>query len=291
VSGPDAPGTELSGLVRDWTFSPSTPPLVVRLARAKSLLTGLRRAPQSSVIRAVTPRERWTAYFLYAPDGQLTPAHRYTLARLRALQRGLLVVCAVPSPAAIPAQVLDLADAVLWKSLDGYDFSAYGLALREVAAGASGADLLLMNDSVLGPFNDLTPVLDRPTWTLTGFTAWSAFENHVQSYAWHLRGVTPQTVRALRTVLPAHAAFHHFQQVVNCQETRLARVAAGVMSVGAFWYAPTQDLGDPSLRYAVPLIGAGFPFLKRSLAGGKLAGRADQQTVRRLLEDRGHPPG
>lgn len=280
---------QLSELEPDWTFTRSTPPMVVRLARAKSVLTGLRRAPRSAVVQTVTPREQWTAYFLYAHDGQLTPAHRYTLERLRALRRGLLVVCAVPSLAMIPAHVMDLADAVVWKALDGYDFSAYGLALREVATCSPGADLFVMNDSVLGPFTDLTPVLDRRTWAFTGFTAWSAFENHVQSYAWQVRDVQPHTVRVLRSVLPAHAAFHHFQDVVNCQETRLARVAAGSMSVGALWYAPRQESGDPSLRYAVPLVRAGFPFLKRSLAGGKLAARADQQTVRRLLAERGHP--
>lgn len=279
----------LSELVPEWTFVGSRPTMVVRLARVKSLLTGLRRAPQAAVVRTVTPRERWTAYFLYAADGQLTPAHRYTLERLRALSRGLLVVCAAPSPAMIPSHVLDLADAVVWKGLDGYDFSAYGLALREVAARSPGSDLFVMNDSVLGPFVDLTPVLDRRTWVFTGFTAWSAFEPHVQSYAWHVRNVGPHTVRALRTVLPAHAAFNRFQDVVNCQETRLGRVAAGAMSVGALWYAPRQESGDPSLRYALPLVRAGFPFLKRSLAGGKLVERADQQVVRRLLDERGHP--
>ncbi len=280
---------DLSELVPDWTFVRSTPAIAGRLARATSLLTGLRRAPQSAVVRAVTPHERWTAYFLYAADGQLTPAHRYTLERLRALVRGLLVVCAVPSPAMIPSHVLDLADAVVWKALDGFDFSAYGLALREVAARSPGADLFVMNDSVLGPFVDLTPVFARRSWAFTGFTAWSAFEPHVQSYAWHVDDVGPHTVRALRTVLPAHAAFDRFQDVVNCQETRLARVAAGAMRVGALWYAPRQESGDPSLRYALPLVRAGFPFLKRSLAGGKLVERADQQMVRRLLDQRGHP--
>lgn len=292
MSGPHDPvQPDLSELVPDWTFARSTPPLIVRLVRAKSLVTGLRRAPRSAVVRAVTPRGQWTAYFLYAGDGQLTPAHRYTLERLRALPRGLLVVCAVPSPAQIPAHVMELADAVVWKAPGGYDFSAYGLALREVAARSPGADLFVMNDSVLGPFVDLGPLLDRRTWAFTGFTAWSAFENHVQSYAWHVRDVRPHTVSALRTVLPAHAAFNHFQDVVNCQETRLARVAAGVMSVGALWYAPQQESGDPSLRYALPLVRAGFPFLKRSLAGGKLVARADQQVVRRLLDERGHPLG
>ena len=111
----------------------------------------------------------------------------------------------------------------------------------------------------------------------------------MQSYAWHVRDVRLHTARALRTVLPAHAAFDRCQDVVNRQETRLARVVPGMMSVGALWYAPRQASGDPSLCYAVPLVRAGFPFLQRSLAGGKLAGRADQQTVRRLLDERGHP--
>ena len=94
-------------------------------------------------------------YFVYTPDGSLSAAHRYTLDRLRSLAGGVAVICATGERGKVPAELNGLADAVYWKGLGGYDFSAYGLAVREIAARSPGADLLLLNDSVLGPFGDL----------------------------------------------------------------------------------------------------------------------------------------
>jgi hypothetical protein len=277
----------LSGLVKNWTFAPSAPGIVARLARLKSVVVGLRGAPAVVPLTRLQARRKWNGYFIYAPDGQLGTAHRYTLRALRALEGGLLVICATPHPRDVPADLARACDALYWKDLSGYDFSAYSLAMREVAVRSPGADLLLLNDSVLGPFGDLSAILAQAPWQLTGFTAWSAFENHLQSYAFLARDVTASTLHHLRSVLPSHLAFNHFQQVVNCQETRLARVAARTITVGALWFEP--GAADPSLARAVALLRDGFPFLKRSLVAGKLADRADQELVRQLLQERGHP--
>lgn len=279
----------LTGLVHNWSFTRSRPTAIVRLARLKTIVVGVRAAPQSQVLRAVSNRDRWNIYFLYLPDGVLTSAHRHTLSRLRTLHGGLFVVCAAPQPAMVPAELLEVSDAAIWKGTSGYDFSAYSLAIREVARSSPGADVFLMNDSVLGPFGDIDSVLRTAPWQVTGFTAWSAFENHVQSYALFLKRVTPDLVRQLRTVLRERTAFNRFQDVVNWQESRLARIASRTVSVGALWFEPTFEAGDPSVVRAVALLRAGFPFLKRSLVGGKLAHRADQHTLRRLLDERGHP--
>lgn len=280
----------LAGLIHNWSFTRSIPAPAARLARLKTVTTGLRAAPPNQVLRRLERRDRWNVYFLYLPDGRLSSGHRHTLSRLRTLQGGLFVVCATPEPAMVPPEILDVCDAAIWKGTSGFDFSAYSLAMREVARLSPGADVFLTNDSVLGPFGDIDSVLRTAPWQVTGFTAWSAFENHVQSYALFVRDVTPDLVRGLRTVLLARTAFNRFQDVVNWQESRLARVASHMMTVGALWFEPRFDAGDPSLVRAASLLRVGFPFLKRSLVGGKLAHRADQETLHRLLDERGHPP-
>ena len=289
VVAPAVGDDTLTGLVHNWSFVRSRPTPAVRLARLKTAATGWRAAPPSQVLRTVVRRDRWNVYFLYLPDGRLTSAHRHTLSRLRTLHGGLFVVCATSGPAMVPPELLAVCDAAIWKGTTGYDFSAYSLAMRAVARSSPGADVFLMNDSVLGPFGDIDSLLRTAPWQVTGFTAWSAFENHVQSYALCVRDVTPDVIRGLRTVLLARTAFNRFQDVVNWQESRLARVASATMRVGALWFEPRFEAGDPSLVRAASLLRTGFPFLKRSLVGGKLAHRADQETLHQLLDERGHP--
>lgn len=276
-------------LSRDWSFVASKPSLVCRLVRMRSVVMGLRSAPPSKALRELTARTRWNAYFCYLPDGVLTPAHRFTLSRLKSTAGGLLVVCAAPRPEEVPREIFDYADAVYWKGMSGYDFSAFSVILDAISARSPGADTLVLNDSVLGPFGDIDVLLAAARWRLTGFTASSAFENHIQSYAWYLRQVEPALVRSLRSVFPPNCAFNHFQDVVNFQETRFARVASRSMSVGALWYGDSSAAGDISIRHALPLLDAGFPFLKKSLFGGKLEHLYDQAVLRERLRGLGHP--
>ncbi len=60
------------------------------------------------------------------------------------------------------------------------------------------------------------------------------------------------------------------------------------MSVGALWYAEQMKTIDPSLFAAIPLVEAGFPFLKRGLMT-KHARIYPKDTLHALLVDQGHP--
>jgi lipopolysaccharide biosynthesis protein len=277
----------LDALERDWTFRPSRPDGVTRAVR---LLTrrGRRPAPAHLALVPVTPSPRWIAYFVFLPAGGLTAAHRFTLDRLRAADAKLCVICAAPTPGDVPDALARYADALYWKALPGFDFSAYALAVRVVAAGSPGADLLVLNDSVWGPFVPVDSIWPAMRWDLTGFTASAQIQNHVQSYAFHLRGVTPATAHALRPVLPAGYAYDDYRGAVYRQESRFATVGARSMTVGALWYADGVRCGDPSVLAALPLVRQGFPFLKRSLLGknGHIYPRAQ---ILATLRDLGHP--
>jgi len=255
----------IEGMEREWTFVPEPLPLSCH-ARYWWRALGARAAPRFAIVKEVAPRPLWIVYFVYSPAGQLESWHHFTLQRLKAHGIGLLVVFASPSPADVPPKLNDCADAIYWKALNGYDFSAYSIALRAIARRSPGARVLVMNDSVLGPFADLARYIDNAPWDLTGFTANDGSgQRHIQSYAFIIKDVTEARFDKLHWVFPSRFAFNTAYGAISCQELWLARVAARSMSVGSFWWGADVSVHDPSLTKAVELIEAGFPFLKRSL--------------------------
>ena len=279
-------------LTSPWPFVASQPNLYSRVKRVCRGLFHRWPAPRYEVIKPLSQRDLWFVYFVYAPDGSLSAAHRFTLARLRDMNVNLFVVMACGSPSQIGDDVTTMADALYWKALDGFDFSAYTIALRAVAEVSPHATVYVQNDSVYGPLCDVRPFIEHAPWEMLGFTASSGQENHIQSYAFVLRDVTPTRMSALADVLPLDTAYSHIFDVIECQEVRLARVAAQSMSVGACWFGNTKDLPDPVLARPVELVNAGFPFVKRSIYGGKhhetFAPHA-QDELRDLLMRAQHP--
>lgn len=275
-------------LTQNWTFVPSTPWAGAFVHRLKARLTERRPPPYRIIVRAPSPRRRWILYFMFLPDGQISPAHRFTLDRLAALDGGLLVVCALPDPDMVPGAVLECADAVVSKGLPGYDFSAYGIGLAALAEHSPGCDVFVMNDSVFGPFSDLGREMDTAAWDFTGYTAYSLIENHIQSYAFVLKALDGARLRALRPVLPLDFVYDRYKDVVFQQETRLARVASRGMSVGAKWYSHHRSSSEPTFFCALSLLDTGFPFLKKSLLH-RNPGTYTPGTIAAVLEALGHP--
>ncbi|UZK65050.1 hypothetical protein [Sphingomonas sp. M1-B02] len=212
----------------------------------------------------------------------------------------------------MPLALLDKADALYWKGLVGFDFSAYALLLDEIVLKSPGADVYLQNDSVLGPFGDLEVLIASMPWRVSGFMASSGAQNHLQSYALFFRRVDPALMSGLSAIFSKRWAYDRYRDVVNLQETRMASVAARHASVGAAWYAPCvhedapslsaiirhkfgiadaspRRTRDPSLCDVEDLLAQGFPFLKRSLftRNVDLNPRAPLDA---FLAQQGHPP-
>jgi len=249
----------------NWTFVTSEPGAWRRIKRATLPIWRGRPAPSYRALKPTAPRDCWFVYFVFAPTGQLNEGHRYTLARLRDMNRGVLVVCAAPEAKDVPAELFDMADALYWKALPGYDFSAYAIALKIIADSSPGARTLVLNDSVFGPFADLRPFVDGAAWDLTGFTASWRQENHLQSYAFVVRDLDRQRLAHLRPAIRHDIAFDEIDDVILCQELYFARVASRHMSVGAYWYDVSGKIEDPTLMKPLELLDAGFPFMKKSL--------------------------
>jgi len=272
----------------EWTYRPSRPSVSVVVRRARARLSRGLGATWKALM-PVFPRRRWLVYFIYSTDGKLDPAHRFTLERMSGEDAALLVVCACPENHSVLQELKTLCDALYWKSQDGWDFSAFALALSELAHLSPGADVLFMNDSVLGPFKPLVPFIMAAPWRLTGFTGNALEENHLQSYAFVLKGIDISVLKALSPVLSTAWSYNAAGPVILQQETRLARLAHRHMSVGAYFYTDGSFYQDLCLNCPEQLLEAGFPFLKRSLFG-KFAGNfQDPAAMQALLQRLGHP--
>ena len=89
-----------------------------------------------------------------------TTQHRFTLQRLASEDASVMIVCACPPGHPVLDELKRHCDALYWKGTDGFDFSAYAICLNELAQRAPGSDVLMFNDSVLGPFCALAPFVE-----------------------------------------------------------------------------------------------------------------------------------
>lgn len=278
----------VSGLKTYWDFQSSPVSLRHKWQRLTAHLW--RRVDRPSYKLIVKPHaaRRWNLYFVYCPNGSLSPAHRYTIDSLRATGHPLLIVCGTSSPDKIPAEVQSSCDALYWKDLPGYDFSAFRIALEAICQYSPGATVFMMNDSVFGPFSDINPYVEHAPWELTGFSASSLGENHIQSFAFIIKNLTGQVLKNLDEVFLPDSAYNELGDVILSQELKLARVGSLSQSVGSYWYNPKQEGFDPMLHIPFDMVNAGLPFLKRSLLG-KMSKFQDSQEVRNFLQSKGHP--
>ena len=276
----------VSGLAENWEFQSSPAPMWLRLKNAP--LFHRQKPPRHEIVKRPSAREHWVVLFIYAPTGRLDASQLFMLNRLKDLSLPLFVVATTPDPQVMPFEVLDASDALIWKGQPGYDFSAYALALRQLASDSPRSNVVVMNDSVCGPFSDFRPLLHSPPWDLTGFTASGLVENHLQSYALIFRSWDEAGFSALRGVLNPDRCFNAFDAVVVNQEMRLATLAASRGSVGALWYGDGRKIDDPTLRLPRELMDAGLPFLKKSLLG-KNRMFNQESTCLAILEREGHP--
>lgn len=278
----------IPGLSRNWDFVCDAVPCWRRRQVAELMWRNGHRRPVWASLKPLMEKAEWTVYFLYAPQRVLTAAQRFTLRRLKDSGVNLLVVCAAKEASMIPEEINAYADALFWKALEGYDFSAYTLALRQISYRSPGANVLVINDSVYGPFTDLETCLKPSKWDLTGFTASSQLAHHIQSYVFSLKCVDRARMLKLAPVFFPVLAFSDPNAVINLQELRLARIASRSMGGGALWYGDAKHVIDPTLVRPFELIDAGFPFLKRSLVG-KYKKFQDTEQVKSLLNELGHP--
>jgi len=278
----------IPGVQTYWTYVPSPPRSEIVLRRWLARLTR-QCAPPWKQLEPPSTTGKWLLYFMFLPTGKLSQQHRFTLERLAAEDARLMIVCACPPDHLVLTELHRQCDALYWKGTKGFDFSAYAIGLSELARHAPGSDVLVFNDSMLGPFSPLTPFIERAPWRLSGLSASSLDENHLQSFAFIVRQLNEEFMQAIAPVISTEWCYDASGPAILLQETRLARFASQHMSVGAFWYTDGSCYQDLCLNCPEQMLDAGFPLLKRSLFGKFALGFQEPAAMQALLRRLRHP--
>ena len=143
-------------------------------SRTRNADTALRALFQSTAPLATSPNDnrtiddqvarthRLAVYAIYVPDGQLKAYHRAVLDALRNANYTTIVVNSSMARAdALAQDALERAEAVIVRSGPGRDFGSWIVALAHFAPALEHVDhLLLLNDSLIGPFGDFGSVIN-----------------------------------------------------------------------------------------------------------------------------------
>jgi lipopolysaccharide biosynthesis protein len=238
--------------------------------------------------------ERVCVFVSYAPDYQIKPHVRLHLAALKRSGFQIIHVMVVDgmTARAVPAEP-ELMRGLVVRENGGYDFGAWADAFRTFPALWQAAAVLLVNDSVFGPFGDFDRLMARALKTpadLVGLTESAEITPHFQSYFLLLKG------NALSH--PGARAF--WREIVNLPSKRATILAYEVPLVERFrrlgltctalfpWRGPTEAPWDnPTHHHWRRLLALGFPYIKVELLRDNPA-RIDIRGWRRAIGDRAH---
>jgi hypothetical protein len=113
------------------------------------------------LIGKIAKKRRLCLYAVYLPDGQLKSYHKAMLSALReAGYPTILINSMIGGAVRLALDATGLAAAIMVREGDGRDFASWVTAIAHFAAALQEVDhLLLLNDSLVGPFGELGKLL------------------------------------------------------------------------------------------------------------------------------------
>jgi lipopolysaccharide biosynthesis protein len=206
-------------------------------------------------------------FVTYTPDGTI-PAHALFHARAWA-EAGFKVNLTVVLDRLekfSSSQDLAFAAGVLLRANQGYDFGAWAATIAQLPELRTTSLLCIANDSVYGPLNTFSTMIDRIKMTdadVIGLTESYERTRHFQSYMMLFRQNSlchPSFIKFWRNIRTGDRSF-----VIQNYELKLMALMEknGLRTVALY---PMPERGpNPTLMFWRELIADGFPFLKVQL--------------------------
>jgi glycosyltransferase involved in cell wall biosynthesis len=230
-------------------------------------------------------------FVTHSPHGRLKPHVPHYLQSLRRHGIAVVLIIATERPvSAADETLLNLTDGIFVRRNEGYDFAAWAHVLLLYPELFDATILYLINDSLIGPTNDVTfgKLLDglrhRPA-DLVGLTENLDRGWHIQSYFLALKRRALSCV-ALHKFIGNIVAHEDKERVIDEFEIRLATAlkSAGLVCEPMF---RVTDARDPTIVHWETLLRSGFPFVKVKVLRDPFAG-VDISNWRQVLTDQGY---
>jgi GT2 family glycosyltransferase len=205
----------------------------------------------------------------------------YTITYLEELKRAgvLVIACLVVEDLSIPVAdaVMDLVDGMVLRENGGYDFGAWADLLRRFPQAWSAERLYFANDSILGPFQPLGPMIDSIRDRNAGFFALSECTNtshHAQSYffGWSQQNLQSDALRIFWNTVQNE---EDKVQVILSYEYGIAPLSCYLPDPSQHFVFGTETLFgcEPSMMSGFNpthsawrrMLDLGFPFVKTDL--------------------------
>lgn len=241
-----------------------------RYPRVLDLVDGAVRVEHECGDPSVSGRVAVVAH--HSDGAELSPSVHELVRQFAAAGYRIVLVSTAPDGGTLDWDELTDGDGitVLRKPNVGYDFGSWAVALATYPQIREVDRLLLVNDSLLGPFASLDPLLEqfeRTPADVWGLTETLQFTRHVQSYfVGYRRGVLAE--RPLARFWRDVRHYGDKQLVIHRGELGLARLLRreGFAVDAAYPAGSVVGPGDnPTIAGWRRLLEAGFPFVKREL--------------------------
>lgn len=186
---------------------------------------------------------------------------------------GFLPIVISTSPAAEKLEFpFGLADSTLIyrRKNIGYDFGSWAQALKELPGVQKTRVTLLTNDSLLGPFADISPLLDwicQEGADIRALTTSWQFTKHLQSYFLAFRGGILQD-QVWQDFFSSIRTEPEKMDVVTHYEIGLSRIAYRYGYSGESYIYMTKEyrhFNNPTVTNWKEILESGVPFVKRTL--------------------------
>lgn len=184
---------------------------------------------------------------------------------------------------------------IVYRPNVGYDFGSWAIAIQSFPKLAARSHVLLLNDSLVGPFGSLDPLLDH--FEKSQSDIWSAtstlqFEPHLQSFFLGFRrGILRKY--PLRRFWSLIREVGTKEEIILAYEIGLTRLAVeGMLTTDVYLPAEFVVRGElnPAIDGWKELLDNGFPFVKRELLRVEQFGHLRAQIIDDIERRHGENP-